>query len=288
MRLLYIPLQPGDKNTDDLYKAFCKKHEVHFYKSIEDSIAFNPDVAYIHSGALDWWIVQYLKESTKALWTQWTGDCDENKLLEPVLRYKDICDHTFLACGAGMKKPYEDALGHPVHWLPHAVADWQFREVKEDAQGIVFIGNNYTHFSGGQERFDLVQELSKRKDFTVYGSFSEPIAWDKVPDAYNNAFIGLSNNLINNVELYFSNRPLNVMAAGSLCLMRYVPGIEEFFTNGKDCIFYNSVRECLTILNHERVNPRGIRNFIARNGQANVRANFMYDNIVQMFEKAIE
>lgn len=287
MKLLYIPLQPGNSNTDDLFNAFVQSgHNVHFYKSADEAIAFQPEIVYIHSGALHLDLVTAIKNNTKAIWTQWTGDCDENKLLEPVLRYKDICSHTFLACGDGMKKVYEDALGHPVHWLPHAVAKWQFRQVKADAQGIVFIGNNYTHFSGGNERLELVRELQKRKDFTVYGNGWEnahPIAWDKVPDAYNHAFIGISNNLINNVPLYFSNRPLNIMAAGSMCLMRYVPGIEEYFTDGFDCLMYSDIDYAIKQLDIHR----DYRNEIALNGQNTVREHFTYDNIVKMFEKAI-
>lgn len=288
MKLLYIPLQPGDENTDDFFQTFrCLNHNVHFYKSVDEAIAFQPEVVYIHSGALHIDLVRIIKKATKAIWTQWTGDCD-HKLLEPVLRYKDICDHTFLACGDGHKKKYEDALGHPIHWLPHAVNTWQFKAVKQDAEGIVFIGNNYTHFSGGQERFDLVQELKKRKDFTVYGNGWEgakPIEWDKVPDTYNNSFAAISNNIINNVSLYFSNRPLNVMAAGTLCIMRYVPGIEEYFEDGYDCLMYEDNKDAIGLLDSI---PKQIRNEIALNGQKIVRENFMYEHNVQRFEKAIQ
>lgn len=75
------------------------------------------------------------------------------------------------------------------------------------------------------------------------------------------------------------------MAAGSLCLMRYVPGIEEFFTHGIDCFLYDSVKSALEQI--PRIIEYAGRNTIATRGQRNVRANFMYDNIVQMFEKAI-
>lgn len=284
MKLLYIPL--NSSSPDDLCKAFAKKHDVHLWKNVDESVAFNPDIVYVHSGAVHLDLLRIVKKATKAIWTQWTGDHDEHKPLEPVLRYKDICDHTFLASGVGMKKHYEDALGHPVHWLPHAVADWQFRAVKPDAEGIVFIGNNYTHFSGGKERFDLVQELNKRNDFRLYGNGwdgANPIAWDKVPDAYNNSFAAISNNLINNVPLYFSNRPLNVMAAGTLCIMRRVPGINIFFHGGENCFIYDSIEDVLSFLPVDRES----RNGIALKGQKTVRENFMYEHIVERFEKAI-
>lgn len=294
MKLLFIPLLPGNPETDDLYKAFCKKYEVHFYKHINEAIAFQPDIVYIHSGALPLGRALAIKTATNALWTQWTGDCAEGSLLEPVLRYRNICDITFLACGDGLKKEYENELGHHVHWLPHSVAEWQFRPVNPDAKGIVFVGNNYTHFSGGVERFTLNQELSKRDDFRLYGSGwhgTHPVKWESLPDIYNSAFIGLSNNLINNIPLYFSNRPLNVMAAGSLCLMRYVPGIEEYFTDGYDCVLYETIEEALNKINvHRSITDPAIskRNVIAANGQRKVRQFFMYENIVEMYEKAIQ
>lgn len=300
MKLLFIPLLPGNPETDDLYKAFCKKYEVHFYTSINPAINFDPDIVYIHSGALSLEVVQVLKDCTKAIWTQWTGDCAEGHLLEPVLRYKSICDVTFLACGAGLKKEYEKELGHPVHWLPHAVADWQFRPVNPDAKGIVFVGNNYTHFSGGVERKELNDLLRERADFTLYGSGwnganshlqkfpeSHPVKWESLPDIYNNAYIGLSNNLINNVPLYFSNRPLNVMAAGSICLMRYVPGIEEYFTHGYDCLIYHDIDQAISEIKYWHEATTQARNAIAENGQNVVRRFFMYENIVEMFNKAL-
>lgn len=290
MKLLYIPLQPGDPDTDDLYKAFCKKYEVHFYgnecNASPEAINFNPDIVYIHSGALPLQTVKYIKENTNAIWAQWTGDCSEGSLLEPVLRYKDITDVTFLASGGHMST-YQKELNQPVHWMPHAVAEWQFRPVKEKTQGIVFVGNNYTHYSGGVERYELNQQLAKcnTHPFRLYGNgweFGEPAKWETLPDIYNQYLIGLSNNLINDVDLYFSNRPLNIMAAGSLCLMRRVPGIDQYFTHGKDCIMYVSVADAIYQLENMHKHDR---NAIAAEGQQTVRRHFMYENIVDIFQK---
>lgn len=296
VKLLYIPLQTSTPETDDLYQAFRKECEVFFWKVSEfrspnHPIGFKPDIVYVHSGALSLDTLQYVKENTKAVWAQWTGDCIENQLLEPVISYKGLFDYTFLSCGIGQKEIYEKALGHHVHWLPHAVADWQFRAVKDDAEGIVFVGNNYDHFSGSKERQELNRILSNRTDFRLYGSgWGDHVKrkeWKDLPDTYNRAYIGIGANNINSVELYFSNRPLNIMAAGCLHLMRRVPGIERFFEHKEDCLLYDTNEEALKLI-EEMENEREQRNYIAGNGQKLMEDYFMYDNIVIQFLETVK
>ena len=80
-----------------------------------------------------------------------------------ISQYKGLVDVTYLAAYTPELYP-----GMNVKWLPHGVADWNFRGVKKDSEGIVMIANNYTHFPGGKERNELAEILNKRNDPFVW------------------------------------------------------------------------------------------------------------------------
>lgn len=293
-KLLYIPLQTLIKEVDDLFIAFSKEYETHFWTDKESAIKFKPDVVYIHSGAIDVNVLMKVKRNTKALWTQWTGDC-RLELLKAVTDYKDLCDITFLACGEGYKKKYEKELKHSVYFLPHAVADWQFLPVKEDTKGIVMVANNYSHFPGGKERAKLAALLSKEfKDFQIIGNgWNSPqynnkyiIDTSTVPRLYNASYIATGGNSFNNIKWYFSNRPLMAMAAGTCYIIRYVPGLEDFFTDEKDCVFYKKPQEVAWLIKELAKNNK-MRTRIAKSGQQKMRKYHKYENRVQEFTQAI-
>jgi hypothetical protein len=281
MRLLYIPLHVNIDwypiGEDDLYLAFTRRFDVLWHKTIMDSIAFEPDIVYIHSGCLPIEDVQLLREETDALWVQWTGDYRPEEL-EPITRYRDVVDITMLA---GWKSG--QYKGHNLKWLPHGVADWQYREINQAAEGIIFIGNNYRHFPGGEERFQLIDELYKRKDFVIWGSgwpTSQSINFKNTPDAYNKCKYGIGGNIYNDAYKYFSNRPQCAMVAGCCYIMRWVPGLDEIFEDGTDCFFYKENEEAIKLINSI---PEWRRLEVAIRGQTTAWRSFCYDNIVDMF-----
>lgn len=277
-RLLFIPLDYHKPNVQlYLFDALKTQFEVTYYKG---DVHGKPEIIYVQSGAISPKELIKIKRKTKATVIQWTGDC-RPELLSEVMAYKGIVDKTFLACGIGQKEMYEQALGHEVVWLQHAGT--MFVEPTDMQEGgIAFVGNYYDQFPGGAERNKLCYELDKKyeDEFFCYGSWGDSrgsVPYDDTPWIYANAYVSISANIFNDVEGYWSNRPYDILAAGSCCLMRYVPGIERHFTDGVHCVYYRSNEEAMEKIEWLLANPE-IRNRIARAGFNHVRENHTWVN----------
>lgn len=295
MKLLYI--SQAVKGTvgyseDDFLKSLQKNFECLLYSSLDEAIAFKPDVVYVHNGAADIKELQTIKDNTGAVITQWTGDCREEPL-EEVVKYKGIADITLLACGAGKQKAmYEQEGIGRVEWFPHGIAEWQFKAVKTDLtnKNVIFIGNNYDHFSGGIERMQIVEALAREcSDFEVLGNGfnylrcnTRSIPFVDSHDLYNNSFISIDGNLYNDKEKYFSSRPLNAMASGCCHIIREVPEMDY----GK-LLTYNNYMGLKKIIEGLRNNDISMRNQYAQMGQDWVRQNFHYDVLAAKYMEII-
>ena len=154
---------------------------------------------------------------------------------------------------------------------------------------IVFIGNAYGHFEGAVERNSLCQLLSQKfSEFEVIGNgFADgnynnnrSCSYYDTPDIYNNSYIGISANCMNDIEGYWSNRPLDIMAAGCCCLMRYTPKAEKWFKDFENCVFYNTNEEAARHIETLMSNP-DLRNKIAAKGQELVREHHTLDSRAQ-------
>ena len=281
MKLLYIPLTTATPQTDDLYKAFCKRCEVQWFW--DNETIQNPDIIYSHSGGINPDVLRVLKrEFKKCIITQWTGDY-RSEGLNYYQQAGKYCDINFKADTANLYPELN------CKFLPHGVADWQFREINPEAKGIIFIGNAYTHLPGGKERFELCQQLSKRNDFTWVGTGGNPehIDFKEIPDWYNRHKFAISANLYYDAPGWFGNRPLMAMAAGCCTIIRKFPE-NDLFTDGISCMTYarnNEVTKFFDVLNIE---VRGTsRERIAKAGQQLVRDNFTYDKIVDSYLKQL-
>ncbi len=67
---------------------------------------------------------------------------------------------------------------------------------------------------------------------------------------YNGSKIVISVNNFNDVEMYFSARQLNAMASGTLTVSAYIPGLEKYFTNGEDLVWFKTADECVDLVNY--------------------------------------
>lgn len=285
-KLVFIPLDYKLNPHREWYLSFSKFFNSQYFVSTGLAIAFNPDIIFMQSGALSIAEMQNLRVNTNAIFLQWNGDCRETVLPE-VLMGKGICDITCLAVGIAQKEMYEKELGHRVEYLQHGVGDTSFRIPKTNfaERKIIFIGNAYSEFSGAIERNELCELLSYQyANFEVIGSgFNEPkynntrtVPYSQVPEIYNDAYISISANIFNDKEGYYSNRPLDIMAAGGCCLMRYTPNAERWFTDMEDCVFYRSNDEAVEKIKMLLMDL-DLRNAIAKNGQDKVRKFHTYN-----------
>ncbi len=274
-RLLFIPQDYEYVPYKEFFVELCKQFYSVYYTDQTTALDFKPDYVFVHSSAINPFVLIELKEQCNCYIIQWTGDIRPEPL-EQVLNYKGIADLTLLASGIGQKEMYEKAMNGPVNYLQHFVSQSQYIPVNnEPNNNILFIGNAYSHFPGGAERNELCAKLSGLyPNFEVIGNgFNTPeynnhrtVLYNDTQPLYNSAYISISANIYNDCEGYWSNRPLNIMAAGGCCLMRYVPGMERVFKDGEHCVFYKSNEEAVEKI-EILVNDKELRNKIAAAGQ---------------------
>lgn len=282
---MFIPLHydANPRPHEDWFNAFDKYYECVYFKKSFSRIFNWYDFIFIQSGAMEPdELLLWRYANPKAKIIQWTGDA-RAELMENVTQYKSIVDLTLLAVGIGQKKMYEDALGSPVDYLQQGVFESFFLPPKELQSGkIVFIGNNYDQFEGARERNELCEMLSKEfpNDFEVIGNgfnayrqidttipFSSEkiynnyrsIPYSESAQIYNNAYISISHACFNDIEGYYSNRTLDIMASGGCCLMRSIPKIGEIMS----VLTYESNNRCIDKIKWLIDNPL-IRNNYAK------------------------
>jgi spore maturation protein CgeB len=289
--LLFIPLHYNitPRPHEDWFNALNKEFECEYFKNNMGEHDYFFQYIFVQSGALSRNILLSLKYATNAKVIQWTGDA-RAEVMGNVLQYKRAADLTLLSVGIGQKEMYEQALGSPVGYLQQGVFESFFIEPKELTEGkIVFIGNNYDQFEGAIERAELCAMLSGEcKQFEVIGNGwnerfvikdrqikgvacvgnynnSRSIPYEQSARIYNESYISISHACFNDIEGYYSNRTIDIMASGGCCLMRYTPNAEKYFRHGVDVWFYKTNNECLQAIHMLTLNPK-LRNEIARNG----------------------
>lgn len=298
-KILFIPLHFFVKSQEDLYNSFCKHYNTHYYNGDQqEAINFKPDIIYTQCGAIETHLLVELKQKTGAFIIQWTGNARAG-ILDEIMIYKDVSDATFLASGMGQKDLYENALNQPVFYLQHGMAPFTFKDVRTDItdNSIVFIGNNYDEFEGATERNDLCELLTKTfETFEVWGNgYSDKTKYrnpDSIPyhlshDLYNKSYISVSANSFNYIDGYWSHRKLDIMAAGSCCLMRYVPKLENYFQDMVHGVYYNTNEEAVEKIKFLIENP-DVRNKIAKQGQDITRKYHTLDYRVIEIKETLE
>ena len=301
-KLLYIPLtaqSPGGAQEDDLFRAFQKEYDVYLPGRGE----INFDLIHVHAGAIRNDVLKLLKAASKlgVKTSVWTGDASYAPL-RPVLSHKLEADVFMLGVGGGQRDMYQRLLNcgdynykPRIEWMPEAVADWQCLPPKELELGkIVFVGNHYDCFPGGEERLETFRFLSQRfgERFEVYGEFRiegvncmGPLPWERVPDIYNDAYIVIAMDNYFDIEGYFTHRHLGAMAT-SCSVARVFEGISEQFKHLENCVMFRNKYEAHDMIQFLLDNP-GIRNEIAQRSHAEIKKNWTYDSWVKRYKKIV-
>lgn len=96
----------------------------------------------------------------------------------------------------------------------------------------------------------------------------------EMPEIFYTSKINL-NITLRSIQSGIPLRVMDILGAGGFCITNYQPEIEEYFENGVDLVWYDSIEDliykCDYYLRHEAE-----REQIARNGQAKVKALFSY------------
>lgn len=157
---------------------------------------------------------------------------------------------------------------------------------------VVFAGGFYPQlqFPATGERASIISYLCSKFNMKVFGTGWERIlprnnvgGFVKLPqinDIYNSSKIILSINHYNDIEHYWSIRMIEGMASGNMVITKYIPGLEKYFTNFKDIVWFYSLGDCITLieyyLNHEEE-----RLEIAKNGAKAVQKDFKWESIME-------
>jgi len=227
------------------------------------------------------------KKLPNAIFTNWAGDI-RSEPIQFFLEMAKIVDVP-LICSKGQLDPYKSAGCKNVQYWQAGIDHRRFYRFDHKKRvelynkfehDVVFCANNSPRFPGSSIRKEVVVKLNKKigKKFVVYGTGWKKIIPDSSRDRsqyfeqgniYNGSKIVISINNFNDVEMYFSARQLIAMASGTLTVSHYIPGLEEYFTNGKDLVWFENADECVDLveyyLEHEEEAEK-----IAINGSAKV------------------
>lgn len=211
-------------------------------------------------------IQQAKKILPKALFTNWTGDVRAGP--KPgVLELGKVVDITLIV-STGQIELYKSLGFKDVKFLQAGVNVNAFMPLPNREQlrkkynhDIVFCANNHGSYPGAGIRRDVATKLSKiyGNRFAVYGrnwdkfcraSARKPIPYNDQNIVYNGSKIVISANNFNDIDMYFSARQLNGMASGTLTVSCYIPGLEKYFENKKDLVWFKSADECVELVKY--------------------------------------
>jgi spore maturation protein CgeB len=256
----------GDFNHNEYMKIHKPVIEQKFLKACED---IKPDWVYLMMDTL-WFspnvIINAKKASPKTIFTNWTGDVRE-KPKPGVIEIGKVVDITLIV-STGQIEMYKQHGLKRVEFLQAGLKPCFFPltegerkklrdELKHD---IVFCANNSQAFPGASMRSKVVSKLSKTfgNRFAVYGggwkkysnSWRKRLTYDDQQKVYNGSKIVISINNFNDIDMYFSARQLNAMATGTLTISSYIPGLEKYFDNKKDLVWFKTADECVKLVKY--------------------------------------
>ena len=306
MKILYLPLlaPEGASEQFDLADAFRQVADLrvldYLNTGVDPNIAlrqifdeFAPDIVhaqYQGSNKIRPDLLAQLKKEKPGSWfTQWSGDVRPVPNEEMVEKGR-IIDSTLLSAG-GQCVMYDSAIGKRCcQYWQNAVGDRFLVEPipVEERRGIVFCGHNYGIFPASEERLSMVVLLYKfRPDETIIHGANWPcpcssLPWIAQPNAYRRARMTVGHNHLNDIRWYWSDRQLLCMAAGVPHLARYTPGMEDWFEDGVDCLFWRSIPELLSKVEWVENNPAEA-DAIGRQGQERVRREHVWSVRVEQY-----
>ena len=153
------------------------------------------------------------------------------------------------------------AAGHRSEFLNIGFSPNTFKpdgETRPGAPPIVFMGNNYgnSRFPASATRLEMCQTLEARyrKFFSAYGSGWGPaVKWlneEQEAAAYRSCKIAIDLNHYIDVDRFFSDRRLRIMASGAFCIANHNPGIDKDFIIGEHLVTFDDIREIPSLIDY--------------------------------------
>ena len=242
------------------------------------------------------------QENPNTLITNWSGDVRDHPNIYFVECGKQV--DLSLFCNKG-QLPMFRKKGLNIDYWQIGIDPKQTFRMSDDERAalrkiynhdIAFCASYTTNFPDSELRTSCVLALSNKfgKRFGLYGgnwghitsSFRGPLPYYQQNKVYSGSKIAISINHFNNINKYFSDRQLLTMGSGTLTLCHYIPGLEEYFENGKDCVWFKSVPECIEMAQYYLKHPKEADQ-IGRNGAEKVKNEHSYLSRVKELSKKL-
>ena len=153
--------------------------------------------------------------------------------------------------------------------------EWYFPVEGEKVYEVAFIGNAYG------DRASLFKELSRRYNFIQAGR-DNLCRGEAHARVCASSKIMIADSATNTVPGYWSNRIYLHLGCGGFVLHSYVPGIEDYFTDGEHVGFWRDKRELFEKIDYYLANPVE-RERIATAGHQLVSSRDTWDKRMEEF-----
>ena len=158
------------------------------------------------------------------------------------------CDMVVNTSAGRFLQTYKDAGVKRCAFLPNICdPDIQFcYSVSDEWKADVIFTGKATHQRLGEtgDRYDLIERISKMPGGRVYGSFGVPrVEGLDYFYAMSGAEIVLSINIINDVQMYHSDRQINALSCGTCVLSKRVPDTELLFEDKRHLRYFDTEEE---------------------------------------------
>jgi len=263
---------------------------------------FRPDLVFVYAKDISEPVLAAL--SGRVPTVSYTADLWPSPVLPEHL---GICARVdlFLTCARGQVAEFERAGVKRAAYLTDAHDPELYHPVERPspafASEVAFIGRYHSRNAElYATRAELLTQAAQRFDLRLYGTGWPELglssARDEVfPQQYReicgSAGIVLGcDGFHHTCEGYFSNRTWLTLGCRGFLLTNYTPGLEEFFENHGQLVWYRSVGECLELIEHYRKRPDE-RARIAAAGHALAREHRTYDDfardLIGLFEARV-
>ena len=188
---------------------------------------------------------------------------------------------TYVSCtGGGVAKYFEANGCADVHLVFDGVDPEYYHPVSlnpEFAADVSFVG------SRTQERMDYIYHLGATRLVRVYGDgFGSRVLGGVFNTICGSSQAVLSINTQNDVADYWSDRLVISLACGAFVLQKYSPGLEKWFKNKEQLVWFNTKEELVELANYYLAAERfEERRSIAQAGYDHVLANYTWRHQMQ-------
>jgi len=190
-------------------------------------------------------------------------------------------------------------MGAKPIWLDQgAESVCNFVETEKQEFDLGFIGGmSHIH----KERTSILRELDKKYNLAIYtphemrykkNGFKNvypPILHAEFGKVASKIRIMLNLSVNNTQPFYWSNRIHLLLGSGAFCISEYVEGIEESYTNEKDCLFFHNLNELYKLIDYWiQENMDGAREKIRHQGHLTAQKKHSYKNRIIKFLKHLD